>query len=63
VIAYADVQQDILMLNKIGLSPETTIDFSFDKIDFACAFAPKLGHFKEYEIEHTPVVCKVPDIS
>lgn len=63
MITYADVQQDIIMLNKIGIVPDSTIDFNFDRIDFACALAPKIGRLKEYKIDETPVVCKVPDIS
>ena len=63
MITYADVQQDIIMLNKIGIVPDSTIDFNFDRIDFACALAPKIGQLKEYKIDETPVICKVPDIS
>lgn len=63
MITYADVQQDVIMLNKIGIVPDTTIDFNFDRIDFACALAPKIGQLKEYKVDETPVVCKVPDIS
>lgn len=50
MITYADVQQDIFLLNKIGVNPNTEIDFNFDRIDFACAFAEKCGQLKEYKI-------------
>ena len=61
MITYADVQQDIFLLNKIGLNPNTDIDFYFDRIDFACALATKCGQYREYKIEKTLYVCQVPD--
>ena len=53
MITYADVQQDIFMMNKLGYSPNAEIDFHFDKLDFACALATKCGQLKEYPIQET----------
>ena len=63
MITYADVQQDIFLLNKFGSNPNVEIDFSFDRIDFACAMAPKIGQLKEYKIDQTSVVCELPDVN
>ena len=60
MITYADVQQDIFMMNKLGYKPNTEIDFNFDKIDFACALATKCGQLKEYKIDQTEVFAEVP---
>ena len=62
MITYADVQQDIFLLNKIGVNPNVEIDFNFDRIDFACALAEKCGQLKEYQIDKTEIVCEVPAI-
>ena len=62
VIAYADVQQDIFLLNKIGINPNPEIDFNFDRIDFACAFAEQCGQLKEYKIDEKPIVFEVPSV-
>lgn len=62
MITYADVQQDIFMMNKLGYVPNAEIDFNFDKIDFACALATKCGQLKEYPIQNTSIVCEVPDV-
>ena len=62
MITYADVQQDIFMMNKLGYTPNAEIDFHFDKIDFACALATKCGQLKEYEIQQTEVICEVPEV-
>ena len=61
MITYADVQQDIFLLNKIGMNPNVEIDFNFDRIDFACALATKCGQFKEYKIKKTEYICEIPD--
>ena len=61
MITYADVQQDIFLLNKIGVNPNVEIDFNFDRIDFACALAPKCGRLKEYKIDQTNYICQIPD--
>lgn len=62
MITYADVQQDIFMMNKLGYSPNAEIDFHFDKLDFACALATKCGQLKEYPIQETQIVCEVPEV-
>ena len=62
MITYADVQQDIFLLNKIGMNPNVEIDFNFDRIDFACALATKCGQFKEYKVDKTPYFCVVPSL-
>lgn len=62
MITYADVQQDIFMMNKLGYSSNAEIDFAFDRIDFACALATKCGQLKEYKIDNTEIVEVVPDM-
>ena len=62
MITYADVQQDIFMMNKLGYQSNGEIDFNFDKIDFACALATKCGQLKEYAIDTKEVICEVPDV-
>ena len=61
MITYAEMQSDIFLLNKIGVNPNSEIDFNFDKIDFACALAPKCGQLREYHIDENEVKCIVPD--
>ena len=61
MIAYADMQQDVFLLNKIGMNPNVELDFYFDRIDFACALAPKCGQLKEYQIDEEDIFCEVPD--
>lgn len=63
MITYADVQQDIFLLNKIGINPNVEIDFHFDRIDFACSFAPKVGQYREYKLDESTIVCEVPSPS
>ena len=63
MITYADVQQDIFLLNKIGLNPNIDIDFNFDRIDFACALATQCGQLKEYPIQKSQLFVDVPDSS
>ena len=62
MITYADVQQDIFMMNKLGYSSNAEIDFNFDRIDFACALATKCGQLKEYKIDNAEIVEVVPDM-
>lgn len=62
MITYADAQQDIFLMNKIGVIPNPEIDFHFDKIDFACALATKCGQYKEYVIDEDKVCIQVPDV-
>lgn len=62
MVTYADVQQDIFLLNKIGVNPNAEIDFSFDRVDFACALAEKCGQLKEYKIDQVEVICELPDV-
>lgn len=62
MITYADAQQDIFMMNKLGFQANAELDFNFDKIDFACALAPKCGQLREYEIDRRAFVYEVPDM-
>lgn len=62
MITYADAQQDLFMMNKLGFIPNAEIDFNFDKIDFACALATKCGQLKEYEIDRSEIICEVPSV-
>lgn len=62
MVTYADMQQDIFMMNKLGFVPNAEIDFHFDRIEFACNLATKCGQLKEYKIDQTEVVCEVPDV-
>ena len=61
MLAYMEVDGDVLALNNMGLVPNSDVNFYFDKIDFACALASKLGQYKECKIDQTKVVCEVPN--
>ena len=39
MIAYMEVQDDLLSLDKYGIIPNTAVNFWFDRLDFACALA------------------------
>jgi hypothetical protein len=51
MIAYMEVEDDIFMLNKYGVTPETTVNFYFDIKDFASKFATQLGKTDLYYID------------
>lgn len=61
MITYCEFQTDIFQLNKYGLNPNVEVEFNFDRTDFACALAPKVGQLKEYPIEEREFVCEVPE--
>ncbi len=50
MITYADMQQDLFLMNRLGVVPNPEIDFYFDRVDFACALTPKCGQLREYKI-------------
>lgn len=51
----------MLQLDKYGIIPNTTVNFWFDRDDFACALAQKLGQLKEYKVKETEFVMEVPE--
>lgn len=57
MIVHADVDNDVFNLNKFGLVPNMDLTFTFDRLDFACALAPKFGQYKEYEISAVQLCC------
>ncbi len=61
MITYCEFQTDIFQLNKYGLNPNVEVEFNFDRTDFACALAPKVGQLKEYPIDEREFVCEVPE--
>ena len=61
MIAFCEVEGDILQLNRIGVVPNIDVNFYFDSKDFACALAYKLGQFKEYKIDEQEICVEVPD--
>lgn len=60
MVAYAEIDQDIFNLNKYGYNPNTDINLIFDSTQFACDMAPKVGVYKEYDIDRREVYCEVP---
>ena len=56
MITYADAQQDLFMMNKLGYQSNAELDFYFDRIDFACALAPKCGQLREYKIDNAIIM-------
>lgn len=61
MIAYMEVQDDLLQLDKYGVVPNTTVNFWFDRDDFACSLAQKMGQLKEYKVKETEFVMEVPE--
>jgi len=43
MISYMEVNDDLLQLDKYGIVPNTTVNFWFDREDFACCLAQKMG--------------------
>lgn len=63
MITFAEIDSDIFALNKYGIVPQTDINLVFDSTQFACDLAPKLGRYKEYNIDENEVVCEVPEFT
>lgn len=63
MISYMEVQDDLLQLDKFGIIPNTTVNFWFDRLDFAYALAEKLGQLKEYKVKETEFTMEVPSVS
>ena len=63
MISYMEVQDDLLNLDKYGVVPNTTVNFWFDRDDFACALAQKLGQLKEYKVREREFDMEVPGLS
>lgn len=61
MISYMEVQDDLLQLDKYGIIPNTTVNFWFDREDFACALAQKMGQLKEYKVKEAEFVLEVPE--
>lgn len=50
LITYTEVDEDIFVLDRIGIKNDQKISFYFDATEFATAFMTSLGQFKEYPI-------------
>lgn len=50
MIVYMEVENDVFNLNKYGIVPNMDVTFVFDRLDFACAVAPKFGQYAEEQI-------------
>ena len=61
MISYMEVQDDLLQLDKYGILPNTTVNFWFDREDFACSLASKMGQLREYKVRETEFVIEVPE--
>lgn len=61
MISYLEIQDDLLQLDKYGIIPNTTVNFWFDRQDFACCLANKMGQLKEYKVKETEFVMEVPE--
>ena len=61
MVAFAEVDQDVFNLNKIGYTPNTDITLVFDAKRFACDMAPVVGRYKEYAVDEKEVVVEVPE--
>lgn len=61
MVTYMEVQDDLLQLDRYGLVPNTTVSFWFDREDFACALAQRLGQLKEYKVRETEFAIEVPE--
>lgn len=61
MIAYMEIQDDLLQLDKYGIIPNTTVNFWFDRQDFACCLANKMGQLKEYKVKETEFSMEVPE--
>jgi len=51
MVTYMEVEDDIFMMNKYGVIPETDITFYFDIKAFASKFAVQLGQYDEFPID------------
>jgi hypothetical protein len=55
LITYTEVDEDIFVLDRIGIKNDQKISFYFDATEFATSFMTSLGQFKEYPIVETEV--------
>ena len=61
MVSYMEVDDDLFMLNKYGVTPETEVTFFFDIKDFAAKFATQLGRYDEFAIDPINVVSTLND--
>lgn len=61
MITLPNIEQDVFQLTQTGLQDDENIELVFDKTDFACALAPKMGQYTEYAVDEREFDIEIPD--